>query len=63
VFKFVSKGDTGVNEAALFYNGQRLYTMSTVISADGEIDVQAYNGEGVLCSRWEDYLEDYEYSD
>ena len=58
MFKFVSKGDHTVNEAALFHNGQRLYTMYTAISADGEVNVDAYNGDGVLSYRWVDYLED-----
>lgn len=58
MFKFVNKGDHTVNEAALFHNGQRLYTMYTAISADGEVNVDAYNGDGVLVHRWVDYLED-----
>ena len=60
MFKFVSKGDNHDNESALFYNGQRVFTMYTMVDADGEVRVQVEDGNGRLMKEWEDYLEDYE---
>ena len=58
MFKFVSKGDTHDNEAALFYNGQRILTLYATVYADGEIMVQVEDGSNKLMTEWEDFLEE-----
>ncbi len=60
MFKFVSKGDSHDNESALFYNGQRLLSIYARVHTDGGVYVQVEDGNGIMCSDWEDYLEDYE---
>lgn len=60
MYKFVSKGDNHDNESAMFYNGQRLYTVYSYVDADGEVRIQIEDGSGRLMKEWEDYLEDYE---
>ena len=60
MFKFISKGDNHDNESALFYNGQKLCSLYSTVSADGEVRIQIEDGSGRLMKEWEDYLEDYE---
>ena len=60
MFKFIAKGDNHDNEAAMFYNGQRLFAVYSTVDADGEVRVQIEDGSGRLMKEWEDFLEDYE---
>lgn len=60
MFKFVSKGDNHLNESALFFNGQKVYTVYVGVDLDGEIMIQVEDGNGRLMKEWEDFAEDYE---
>lgn len=60
MFKFVSKGDNHLNESALFFNGQKVYTAYVSVDLDGEIMIQIEDGNGRLMKEWEDFAEDYE---
>ena len=60
MFKFVSKGDNHLNESALFFNGQKVYTMYVGVDSDGEIMIQVEDGNGRLMKEWGDFAEDYE---
>jgi phosphoribosylpyrophosphate synthetase len=60
MFKFVSKGDSRLNESVLFYNGQKICTVYAGVYADGEIQVQIEDGNNRLMKEWEDYLEEHD---
>jgi hypothetical protein len=62
MFKFASKGDNHNNEAALFYNGQRLLTVYAAVVND-EVSIIVDDGTDVTKVMWEDYLEDHEHAD
>ena len=63
MFKFVSKGGAHDNEAALFYNGQRIMTMYTTVFSDGEVIIRVEDGSDFEQAQWHDWIEDFEESD
>ena len=63
MFKFVSKGDSHENESALFYNGQKILSLYTMVYSDGEVVVQVEDGGNHLQAEWQDWIEDIEVSD
>jgi hypothetical protein len=58
MFKFVSKGDAHDNVSAVFFNGQKIYTMYVRANSDGSVEVQVEDGSGRLMKEWEDFLEE-----
>lgn len=60
MFKFVSKGDDNNNESALFFNGQKIYTVYVGKYSDGEMFIQVEDGSNRLMTEWDDFAEDYE---
>ena len=58
MFKFVSKGDNDCNESALFYNGQRMFTIYTTVNPFDEVVIVVEDGSGRQMKEWEDFIED-----
>jgi hypothetical protein len=58
MFKFVSKGDKSSNESAMFYNGQRLFTITCNVLVDDGVWITIEDGNDVVMKEWEDYLEE-----
>jgi hypothetical protein len=58
MFKFVSKGDKDSNESALFYNGQRLCTITCNVLVDDGVWITVEDGNDTVMKEWEDYLEE-----
>lgn len=57
MYKFYTKGDKDHIQAAIFYNGQRIATLFSIVYSTGEILVTVEDGNFIPQVEWTDYEE------